>query len=582
MVSTAYVSLGNGDGTFESSVSFRLWSDTRSIELADLNNDGTLDLAATAWDLVSVLPGRGDGTFDRRRMIQRGNFTGSLATADLNGDGNLDLVAAMVSETMSVLSGKGDLTFQPAQELRVAGSVNSIVIDDWNLDGHMDLAVSTHQDDVSVRFGNGDGTFGEEARHGIGSGIESIGTMDANGDGALDLVMTNRDSASVSVLVGQGDGTFAKQPRYDAGRSPASVVVHDLDRDDVWDLLVANNGWGSTITVLSGRGDGTLGRKQTYELGSQAIAAALSDFNDDGNVDVAIAHATEGAITVLPGKETGGSFSLDEKTEYALATTPTSLIVADVNHDGFGDLVATTGAADDYCWNECAPGGVSILAGQADGTFAPAANYTFPHTGFRSVAAEDFDHDGDLDLVLVGDNGSGVMWNSSQDHVPRPGDGNLDGKFDQLDVVLAFQGGKYLSGAHATWQQGDWNSDGVFDRLDIVAALQTDTYSVGADLYPDVLAAELMETGGGTYSVYVTLSSPYDTPSRYADAWRVLSLEGRILGVRVLAHDHQNEQPFVRSLSDVIIPNDVTAVTVEGRDQISGWGGAKITVPVPR
>ena len=100
--------------------------------------------------------------------------------------------------------------------------------------------------------------------------------------------------------------------------------------------------------------------------------------------------------------------------------------------------------------------------------------------------------------------------------------------------------------------------------------------------FPDVVAAELHLTGGRTFTVSATLSSPYDTPERYADAWRVLDGNGTELGIRELGHDHQNEQPFTRTLSGVDIPEGVTEVTIEGRDQVYGWGGDTVTVAVPQ
>lgn len=102
------------------------------------------------------------------------------------------------------------------------------------------------------------------------------------------------------------------------------------------------------------------------------------------------------------------------------------------------------------------------------------------------------------------------------------------------------------------------------------------------ELFPDVLAAEATLDGDGTWTFRTTLSSPYDTPQRYADAWRVLDADGNELGVRILTHDHANEQPFTRSLSNVEIPDDVTTVTVEGRDQVNGWGGATVEVELQR
>ena len=64
---------------------------------------------------------------------------------------------------------------------------------------------------------------------------------------------------------------------------------------------------------------------------------------------------------------------------------------------------------------------------------------------------------------------------SAEPFIPL-GDGNFDQQFNQLDLVLALQGGKYLSSQPATWSEGDWNGDGVFDQRDIVAVLQAGTF----------------------------------------------------------------------------------------------------------
>jgi hypothetical protein len=101
------------------------------------------------------------------------------------------------------------------------------------------------------------------------------------------------------------------------------------------------------------------------------------------------------------------------------------------------------------------------------------------------------------------------------------------------------------------------------------------------ELLPDVVAVELTDAGDRVFTVAVTLSSPYDSPERYADAWRVMSSDGTVLGIRELLHDHASEQPFTRTLSGVSIPADVDEVTVQGRDQVSGWGGATVTVGIP-
>jgi N-acetylmuramoyl-L-alanine amidase len=99
-------------------------------------------------------------------------------------------------------------------------------------------------------------------------------------------------------------------------------------------------------------------------------------------------------------------------------------------------------------------------------------------------------------------------------------------------------------------------------------------------LYPDVIGVEV---GGGadSYNFEVTVSSPYDTPQRYADAFRIVGDDGTVYGIRELLHDHASEQPFTRSLGGVQIPEAVHRVTVEARDQVYGWGGASVEVELP-
>jgi len=99
--------------------------------------------------------------------------------------------------------------------------------------------------------------------------------------------------------------------------------------------------------------------------------------------------------------------------------------------------------------------------------------------------------------------------------------------------------------------------------------------------FPDVIDAVATAADAG-WNFDVTVSSPYDSPERYADAWRVAGPDGVVFGVRELLHHHADEQPFTRSLRDVEIPPDVDFVVVEGRDSSNGWGGQTVDVALDR
>lgn len=103
----------------------------------------------------------------------------------------------------------------------------------------------------------------------------------------------------------------------------------------------------------------------------------------------------------------------------------------------------------------------------------------------------------------------------------------------------------------------------------------------GNEEFPDIIAAQATREDGGTWRFDVTVSSPYDTPERYADAWRVLGPDDEEYGVRILTHDHANEQPFTRSQGGIDIPAQVSTVTIQGRDLANGWGGETLELVLP-
>lgn len=99
--------------------------------------------------------------------------------------------------------------------------------------------------------------------------------------------------------------------------------------------------------------------------------------------------------------------------------------------------------------------------------------------------------------------------------------------------------------------------------------------------YPDVVAVKVRAATAQTFDFDATISSPYDTPRRYADAFRVMAADGTVFGERILWHDHANEQPFTRDLYNVKIPIGIKQVLVQARDQKFGYGGKTVEVRLP-
>ena len=98
----------------------------------------------------------------------------------------------------------------------------------------------------------------------------------------------------------------------------------------------------------------------------------------------------------------------------------------------------------------------------------------------------------------------------------------------------------------------------------------------------DVVGVKIIKEGTGTYRFDVTVRHGDEGWKHYADGWDVVAPDGSVLGTRELAHPHENEQPFTRSLAGVTIPESVNKVTLRAHDSVHENGGAEMSVEVPR
>ncbi len=110
-----------------------------------------------------------------------------------------------------------------------------------------------------------------------------------------------------------------------------------------------------------------------------------------------------------------------------------------------------------------------------------------------------------------------------------------------------------------------------------------DTVSSAADA--DVLFVRANETAPNTWTFTVTVEHPDNGWEDYADGWDVVLPDGTVIlpdpstgFTRLLLHPHDDEQPFTRSQSNIVIPADVTEVRVRAHDLVDGFGGREVVV----
>ena len=305
-VTTAFgvsIMLGNGDGTFRSPLGYATGTGPYAVAVGDFNGDGKPDLAVTnSGDFttnptgnLSILLGNGDGTFQTAVSYAADSAPSEIAVGDFNLDGKVDLaVANSLTSDVSVFLGKGDGTFNTAVNYSGIDGASALVVGDFNRDGHPDLAVAaTDGTSVTILTGNGSGGFSTGAVLTVGNFPTEITAADFNNDGKLDLAVTNSGDGTLSVLIGNGDGTFHPQVLYNTGTSgsssgPSSVTTGDVNGDGKIDIVVTNL-LEDDIGTLLGNGDGTFRAVTVTSAADSPNVTVVEDFNGDGVADMAFA-----------------------------------------------------------------------------------------------------------------------------------------------------------------------------------------------------------------------------------------------------------------------------------------------------
>jgi hypothetical protein len=390
--------------TFQTS-SYNAGANPTSVAIADFNHDSKADLVVAnlcgdghdpsclSGGSVSVLFGNGDGTFQSAVSYPTGVKPYAVATGDFNGDGKPDLVTAnSVDNTVSLLLNNGDGTFQAALSYNVGVSPKSVAVGDFNGDGKLDLATTDSQASghVTVLLGNGDGTFQPAVSYPTGSYSTSVAVGDLNYDGKLDLVVANGASHDVSVLLGNGDGTFQPAVSYDQGSwgpYPSSVAIGDLGGEGGTQIVTA--GLNGGVGLFANNGNGTFQGALNFpaRLFNPSVVL-IGDFNNDRYRDLIMVNPSTNNVTVVLNYG-DGEFWLTP-ANFDAGTNPQGLAADDFNGDGEVDvavadygggvtiLLNTTGHVPAMVW-EPAPN--STLVG---GTFEWTANYQA--TAYRITA----------------------------------------------------------------------------------------------------------------------------------------------------------------------------------------------------
>ncbi|MBL9213892.1 MAG: VCBS repeat-containing protein [Opitutaceae bacterium] len=313
--------------------------------LSDLNGDGHVDLVvinggdvgpetlARAPDAgLNIYWGGSEGSirgpgptrFDpARRQVLHDTRLGSINVADLNGDGYLDLVTGAFEGPPQIVDGspryETHLVIYPGsaegfsesrrQVLPVPDRSIGCLIADFNRDGRLDIIIGGYLTNQVITFwGGADGYRLDRQTSLPYTAPIDLEAADFNGDGWLDLVVASYEDrvsathdSGLSIFWGGPGGWKQSASQWLPAMTPVGIAVADVDGDGFLDLVSPHyHGELSREQLPSyifwGSAEGFAARRRTSLIVDSASEVTIADFDQDGKLDLAFA-----AHSVDPG-----------------------------------------------------------------------------------------------------------------------------------------------------------------------------------------------------------------------------------------------------------------------------------------
>jgi len=225
------------------------WPSASYLDTCDVDLDGDVDILISCCENGSNRMGwvenLGDLNFTDHIVITNWIQANSVDAADIDGDGDIDLVGTASGRE----GGDGEISwfenidneFETKHDIFVTAARPSCVkAVDMNEDGNMDIVASVCQLNQVILFENdGEENFDYDPIGYNFSRALSVDTADLDEDGDIDVISASINNDKVSWLENDGEENFSEHIITSSLDGAGDVVAVDLDLDGDLDILAS-------------------------------------------------------------------------------------------------------------------------------------------------------------------------------------------------------------------------------------------------------------------------------------------------------------------------------------------------------
>jgi len=386
------------------------------VTTADLDNDGDLDVISGSSNQGIIYGYKnldGLGNFGPKQQITNQiEFLREINLADLDNDGDMDLMSASATDDKIAyyLNTDGQGNFGPQQVVVEINGTNrpyTVMSVDMDGDGDKDVLSASNGDDKIAWLENLDGLGNFSAPKTISLQLNypiSVNAADIDGDGDMDVVSESFFDKTVAWFENMdGQGTSFTAHIFSPLNS-FPYVTYPMDVDNDGDMDILSGGDYGLLWYENTDGQGNFGPIQVINNATICIESVrAADLDGDGFLDLVSADWCNDVL--FWHKNNGGGNFGPQQTIITELYSAFSVIITDMDNDGDQDVLASSFGDHSAIWFE-------NLDGQ--GTFGPLRAVNNNSDGAYEVYATDLDADGDMDVLTASFTSNTIFWHENQ------------------------------------------------------------------------------------------------------------------------------------------------------------------------